>query len=61
MTSGNPVLMNITRHIDSARAYRNEDAVGRAMRELKIPREEMFVSRCKSNSGFQYQTKNEII
>lgn len=32
------------RHIDSARYYRNEDQVGRAVRESGVPREEVFVS-----------------
>ena len=32
------------RHIDSARYYRNEDQVGRAVRESGVSREEVFVS-----------------
>lgn len=32
------------RHIDSARAYRNEAEVGEAVRRSGVPREEVFVS-----------------
>ncbi|TFG83784.1 MAG: aldo/keto reductase, partial [Erysipelotrichales bacterium] len=32
------------RHVDSAKAYRNEDAVGRAVRDSGIPRDEIFVT-----------------
>ena len=32
------------RHIDTARAYRNEASVGRAMRDSGIPRDEIFVT-----------------
>jgi diketogulonate reductase-like aldo/keto reductase len=32
------------RHIDTAAAYRNEESVGRAIRDSKIPREEVFVT-----------------
>jgi diketogulonate reductase-like aldo/keto reductase len=32
------------RHVDSAKAYRNEKAVGRAVRESGIPRNEIFVT-----------------
>ncbi|KAI0728939.1 Aldo/keto reductase [Fomitopsis betulina] len=32
------------RHIDSARYYRNEDQVGRAVRESGVPREDVFVT-----------------
>lgn len=32
------------RHIDTAAAYRNEESVGRAIRDSKIPREEIFVT-----------------
>lgn len=34
------------RHIDSARVYRNEAEVGRAVRESGVPRTEVFVSEC---------------
>lgn len=32
------------RHIDTAMAYRNEASVGKAIREAKIPREELFIT-----------------
>jgi len=32
------------RHIDTAQAYRNERSVGRALREVGLPREEVFVT-----------------
>lgn len=32
------------RHIDTAAAYDNEDEVGRAVRDSKIPREEIFIT-----------------
>ena len=32
------------RHVDSARMYRNEAEVGRAVRESGVPRSEVFVS-----------------
>ncbi len=32
------------RHIDTARGYRNEESVGKAIRESGIPREEIFVT-----------------
>src|SRR3954454_13301968 len=32
------------RHIDTAAAYRNEDAVGRAIKNSGIPRDELFVT-----------------
>lgn len=36
----------IRRHIDSARAYRNEAQVGEAVRESGVPRQDIFISRC---------------
>jgi diketogulonate reductase-like aldo/keto reductase len=32
------------RHIDTAQAYRNEESVGRALRESGVPRDEVFVT-----------------
>lgn len=34
------------RHVDSARMYRNEAEVGRAVRESGVPRTDVFVSEC---------------
>ena len=33
------------RHIDSAQAYRNEEAVGRGVAESSVKREDIFVSK----------------
>lgn len=43
------------RHIDSAALYRNEQAVGRAVRESGIPREQIFVTTKVWNSDQGYQ------
>ena len=32
------------RHIDTAQAYRNEESVGRALRESGVPRDEVFIT-----------------
>ncbi|MCR3906211.1 MAG: aldo/keto reductase [Tenericutes bacterium] len=37
-------LKNGYRHIDTAAAYKNEASVGKAIRDSKIPREEIFVT-----------------
>ncbi|CAM4102033.1 aldo/keto reductase [Acinetobacter pragensis] len=37
-------LMTGYRHIDTAAAYENEDAVGRAIRRCEVPREELFIT-----------------
>jgi diketogulonate reductase-like aldo/keto reductase len=37
-------LKNGYRHIDTAEAYRNEKSVGQAIKDSKIPREEIFVT-----------------
>lgn len=37
-------LKNGYRHIDTAEAYQNEASVGKAIRDSKIPREEIFVT-----------------
>ena len=34
----------IVRHIDTARMYRNEQAVGEAVRESGVPRGQIFIS-----------------
>ena len=36
----------IFRHIDTARMYRNEQAVGEAVRESGVPRGQIFISTC---------------
>ena len=32
------------RHIDTAQAYRNEESVGRALRDSGVPRDEVFLT-----------------
>lgn len=32
------------RHLDTAQAYRNEESVGRALRESRVPRDEVFIA-----------------
>lgn len=39
------MLMMHYRHVDSAQAYRNEAAVGKAVAMSGIPREKLFISR----------------
>ncbi|MCO5591311.1 hypothetical protein L7F22_045292 [Adiantum nelumboides] len=42
------------RHIDTAHLYQNEQAVGRAIRASKIPREEIFITTKLWNSDHGY-------
>ncbi|KAL2611203.1 hypothetical protein R1flu_022895 [Riccia fluitans] len=48
-------LKNGYRHIDTACLYENEAAVGKAVRESGIPREEIFVTTKLWNSDHGYQ------
>ena len=32
------------RHIDTAQAYENEEGIGKALKELKVPREQLFIT-----------------
>ena len=51
------------RHIDTAAAYRNEAAVGQAIRESGIPREDVFVTtKCfNNNHGHDEATAHEPV
>ncbi len=50
------------RHIDTAQLYRNEKAVGEAVRESGIPREEIFITTKIWTNDFGYQrTKAAIL
>ncbi|KZT64083.1 Aldo/keto reductase [Daedalea quercina L-15889] len=49
------------RHIDSARYYRNEDQVGRAVRESGVHREEVFVTTKIYHPDHGYETTLEAI
>lgn len=43
------------RHIDTARVYRNEKNVGKAVRESGVPREQIFVTTKLANSDQGYE------
>ena len=42
------------RHIDTAQGYRNEEAVGKAVRESGIPREQVFITSKLDNPNHGY-------
>ena len=42
------------RHIDTAQAYRNEDCVGKALRECGVDRKELFITTKIWNSNHSY-------
>lgn len=44
------------RHIDTAAAYRNEEGVGKAIREVGVPREELFITTKVWNSDQGYDS-----
>lgn len=48
------------RLIDTATAYRNEEAVGRAIRASKIPREELFITTKLKRNGPDPLTEEEF-
>ena len=41
------------RHIDTAQKYGNEDAVGRAIRAVSVPRDELFITTKLINRYFE--------
>jgi len=43
------------RHIDTAAAYMNETDVGRAVRDSKIPREEIFITSKLWIQDYEYE------
>ena len=43
------------RHIDTASVYRNEDQVGRAIRDCRVPREQLFITTKVWDSDHGYQ------
>ncbi len=50
------------RHIDTAAAYRNEDQVGKAIKDSGIPREDIFVTTKLANSDQGYlSTKRALM
>lgn len=44
------------RHIDTAQGYRNEESVGKAIKKVKVPREELFITTKVTNSICDYDT-----
>ena len=41
-------ISSINRHVDSAQVYRNEAEVAEAIRASGVPREDIFVSKCRN-------------
>jgi len=48
------------RHIDSAQAYRNEEAVGQGVAESSVKREDIFVSKRYPMRSFQQRLPMEL-
>ena len=58
----NAVLDSISagyRHIDTARAYDNESDVGRAVKDIEVPREDLFITTKLWNKDQGYETALE--
>ena len=47
------------RHIDTAAIYKNEESVGRAIKDSGIPREELFITTKLWNSKHTYEAAME--
>ena len=47
------------RHIDTARAYDNESDVGRAVKDIEVPREDLFITTKLWNKDQGYETALE--
>jgi diketogulonate reductase-like aldo/keto reductase len=54
-------LKNGYRHIDTAMIYNNEEAVGRAIKDSNIPREELFVTTKLWNSDQGYESTKKAL
>lgn len=54
-------LRNGYRHIDTAQLYRNEKAVGEAMQESGIPREEIFLTTKIAPANFGFKSTRKAI
>ncbi|MFY1069086.1 aldo/keto reductase [Enterococcus sp. AD013-P3] len=54
VSSVKSALANGYRHIDTAQAYKNEEGVGRALKESGIPREEIFLTTKLWNKNHSY-------
>lgn len=49
------------RHIDTARIYKNEESVGRAIKDSGIPREDIFVTTKLWNNAHSYEQAKEAL
>lgn len=49
------------RHIDTAAIYKNEESVGRAIKDSGIPREELFVTTKLWNDAHSYEGAKEAL
>lgn len=49
------------RHIDTAEVYRNEESVGRAIKDSKIPREELFITTKIWNKHITFEDAKKAI
>jgi diketogulonate reductase-like aldo/keto reductase len=47
------------RHIDSAQAYRNEEAVGRGVAQSSVKREDVFISKEQSTGSYLWVALEE--
>lgn len=54
-------LENGYRHIDTAMIYENEDAVGKALKDSKIPREELFITTKLWNEDMRKDNQRKAI
>lgn len=55
-------IENGVRHIDTAEAYRNEEAIGRAIRDAGVPRSELFVAtKISSGESHGYEETKRLI
>ena len=54
-------IKNGYRHIDTAQLYKNEKAVGEAIRESDVPREEIFVTTKIWTTNFGYEKTKKAI
>lgn len=54
-------LENGYRHIDTAMIYQNEEAVGKALKDSKIPREELFITTKLWNEDMRKDNQRQAI
>lgn len=49
------------RHIDSAQAYRNEEAVGQGVARSKVKREDIFISKEQSTGSYLWGFQRKLM